>query len=101
MLLTCFGASPREPLQILCLGAHCDDLEIGCGGTLLRLLSERPGSSVHWVVFASNPEREAEARGAAAEFLEAAESQHVDVQKFRESYFAYVGAQIKDYFEKL
>jgi len=46
------------PLRILCLGAHCDDIEIGCGGTVLRLLAERPGSSVKWVALASTPVRE-------------------------------------------
>ena len=46
------------PLGILCLGAHSDDIEIGCGGTLLRLLAERPGSRSDWVVFSATPERE-------------------------------------------
>jgi LmbE family N-acetylglucosaminyl deacetylase len=83
------------------LGAHCDDIEIGCGGTLLRILTERPGSSVHWVVFASDVEREAEARASAAVFLEHAGRSRVIVESFRESYFPYLGAEIKDAFERL
>jgi LmbE family N-acetylglucosaminyl deacetylase len=89
------------PLEILCLGAHCDDIEIGCGGTLLRILAERPGSSVHWVAFASNPEREAEARASASAFLEGAARSRVVIQAFRESYFPQVAAEIKDAFERL
>ncbi len=101
MLPTTFGATSRDPLQLLCLGAHCDDIEIGCAGSVMRLLAERPGSSVHWVVFASNAEREAEARAAAADILTAAAKCNIAVEAFRESYFPYVGAQIKDYFESL
>lgn len=89
------------PLKILCLGAHCDDIEIGSGGALLRLLGERPGSSVHWVVFASNPEREREARASAAEFLSGAGRANVVVKSFRESYFPFGAAEIKDDFERL
>ena len=48
MLPVALGAGPAAPLRILCLGAHSDDIEIGSGGTILRLLAERPGSSVHW-----------------------------------------------------
>ena len=44
MLRATLGPNERAPLRILCLGAHCDDIEIGCGGTVLRLLAERPGS---------------------------------------------------------
>src|SRR3954462_13932718 len=75
------------PLQILCLGAHSDDIEIGCGGTLLRLLTERPGSGVDWVVFSANADREREARASASEFLTAAARSNVVVKGFRESYF--------------
>jgi LmbE family N-acetylglucosaminyl deacetylase len=86
---------------MLCIGAHCDDIEIGCGGTILRLLAEHPGSSVHWVVLASNPRRADEAQSAANAFLEGAVHRTVEVKTFRESYFPYVGAEIKDYFETL
>jgi LmbE family N-acetylglucosaminyl deacetylase len=96
------GLGTRDgPLEILCLGAHCDDIEIGCGGALLRLLAERPGCSVHWVVFASDQKRESEARVSSAAFLERAAQSRVVVQSFKESYFPYLGAQIKDAFERL
>ena len=89
------------PLRILCLGAHSDDIEIGCGGTLLRVLEEHPGSDVTWVVLSATPEREKEARASAADFLEHAGKQNVIVKDFRESFFPYVGADIKAFFEVL
>jgi LmbE family N-acetylglucosaminyl deacetylase len=85
------------PLRVLCLGAHSDDIEIGCGGTILRLLAERPGSSVHWVVFSADAAREREARASAAEFLAGAAHSDVRVSQFRESYFPDAWAEIKDY----
>jgi len=101
MLPLTLGQAPNQPLCILCIGAHSDDIEIGCGGTIQRLLQERPGSAVHWIVLAGTGEREGEARASAAEFLRDAGSANVQVQKFRESYFPYVAPEIKDYFETL
>ncbi len=89
------------PLRILCLGAHSDDLEIGCGGTMLRLTSEHPGSSVHWVVFSADAQREREARASASDFLANAAATTVTVNSFRESYFPAAWAQIKDSFEEI
>ena len=59
---------PGRALQILCLGAHSDDIEIGCGGTVLRLAEENPDCVFHWVVFSAIGDREAEARRAASAF---------------------------------
>jgi LmbE family N-acetylglucosaminyl deacetylase len=100
MLRLGLGTTPG-PLSILCLGAHSDDIEIGCGGTLLRLLSEHPGSSVRWVVFTAAGGREAEARASAADFLADAGSSRVEIEQHRESYFPTVSAQIKDSFERI
>lgn len=101
MLPVTFASTSKAPLKILCLGAHSDDIEIGCGGALLRLLSERPGSAVDWVVFSANAERELEARASAAEFLTDAAQQTVTVKTFRESYFPSVAPEIKGFFESL
>jgi LmbE family N-acetylglucosaminyl deacetylase len=95
-----FSKPAGEPLSVLCLGAHSDDIEIGCGGTLLRLLAERP-VAVHWVTFAAPGEREAEARKSAADFLEGGVAATIEVHQFRESYFPAVAADIKDAFEAL
>jgi LmbE family N-acetylglucosaminyl deacetylase len=95
------GAGNAEPLRILCLGAHSDDIEIGCGGTILRLLAEHPGSTVHWVVFSATSDRELEARASAADFLRDAGASTVLVRGFRESFFPAVWVEIKEFFEKV
>jgi LmbE family N-acetylglucosaminyl deacetylase len=92
---------PGASLTILCIGAHCDDIEIGCGGTLLRLIEERPNSTVRWVVFASDPQREAEARASASDILAGAGQSQVEIHAFRESFFPFIGTSIKEQFERL
>jgi LmbE family N-acetylglucosaminyl deacetylase len=87
--------------SVLCIGAHCDDIEIGCGGTLLRLLESNPALRVHWVVFSSDDERAAEARAAAAAVLDGAEEARVEIETFRGSYFPYVATEIKERFDRL
>ncbi len=96
MLPLAFGDG-SSPLRILCLGAHSDDIEIGAGGTVLRLLAERPGSTVHWVVLSATPERAEEARASAADFLANAAEVDIRVADFRENYFPYDAAEIKAY----
>jgi LmbE family N-acetylglucosaminyl deacetylase len=88
-------------LQILCLGAHSDDIEIGCGGTILRLLSEQRDTQVHWVVLGSSGERDAEAVASAEQFLLNAGKRNVVVEHFKNGFFPYVGAEIKAYLEAL
>ena len=93
------GAASGRPLRALFVGAHSDDIEIGCGGTV-RALVERPGGLVaHWLVLSGTPEREQEARGAAADLLDGAVEATVDVQAFRESYFPYIGLEVKEHLE--
>jgi LmbE family N-acetylglucosaminyl deacetylase len=87
--------------SLLCLGAHCDDVEIGCGGTVLRLVEANPGLHVDWLVLASDEQRATEARASAARFLAGAASSTVEVLSFRASYFPYTGGEIKDVFEEL
>lgn len=87
-----------NPKHILCLGAHCDDIEIGAGGTLLRLQEEYPQLQVHWVVFSSNEQRAAETRASASHFIKINPAINLTVLTFRESYFPYIGLTIKEYF---
>src|SRR5579859_3431158 len=89
------------PLRILCLGSHSDDIEIGCGGTILRLLSDFRELDIVWVVFGASNEREREARKSAALFLSQAGRKEVIVKSFRDGFFPFEGAEIKNYFEEL
>ncbi len=88
-------------LRVLCLGAHSDDIEIGCGGTLLKMLAGRRSVAVHWIVFSASESRAAEARASATRFLAGAADAHVDVKAFRDGFFPYVGYDIKQSFEDL
>ena len=87
--------------RVLVLGAHCDDIEIGCGGTLLRLAAERRGLEVLWVVFCSNPARAQEARGSAEAFLRDVEDSRVVIHEFRDAFLPYAGPAVKEAFEAL
>lgn len=91
--------SPSAPLKILCLGSHSDDIEIGCGGTILRLLSQNRNIEVVWVVFSSTKDREQEARTSAATFLEHAAKKEVIVSDFRDGFFPFDGTRVKDFLE--
>ncbi len=93
------GRGAGTPLRILCLGAHSDDIEIGCGGSVLTLLAAHPGSTVRWVVWSGDAARQAEARASAADFLAKAGERDVRTLGFRESYLPYDGAAIKAAFE--
>jgi LmbE family N-acetylglucosaminyl deacetylase len=92
----------QQPLRrVLCLGAHCDDIEIGCGGTLLRLLDQNPRLEFYWMVFSSTPQRKREARKSAQLFLNKTAASRVVFRNFRDGYFPFQGARIKDSFELL
>jgi LmbE family N-acetylglucosaminyl deacetylase len=92
---------PRAARTVLCLGAHSDDLEIGCGGTVLTLSERDPEVRFHWCVFSAEGMRADEARWAAETFLAAARHKTIEVLDFRGSYFPWIGAEIKDKFEAL
>jgi LmbE family N-acetylglucosaminyl deacetylase len=89
------------PLRLLALGAHADDIEIGCGGTILRLAAEQPELEVTWVVFCSTPERAREATASAESFLAGVRRRRVVVKSFRDGFLPYAGAQVKEEFEAL
>jgi LmbE family N-acetylglucosaminyl deacetylase len=94
-----FKLDKNQGIKILCLGSHCDDIEIGCGGTLLSILQKSKNVEVHWIVFSSDSRREKEARSSANIFLECAGSKTIKIEKFRNGFFPYTGGEIKDYFE--
>lgn len=87
--------------NVLCLGAHSDDIEIGAGGTLLKLAQARPDLNVHWVVFTAPGKRTEEARLSAESFLARVPQKNIRVGSFRESYFPSEWAAIKDWFGEI
>jgi LmbE family N-acetylglucosaminyl deacetylase len=87
--------------KILCIGAHSDDIEIGCGGTIIKLIKKEPGVEVYWFVFSAAGDRGREAERSAREFLDRAKVAKIQLLKHRESYFPEQWALIKDAFEKL
>jgi LmbE family N-acetylglucosaminyl deacetylase len=95
-----FPTRPGGRLEVLCLGAHSDDIEIGCGGTILRLAEENPNCAFHWVVFSAIGVREAEARRAADLFAGSKLIAPI-FKTFRDGFMPYVGGEVKDIFEGL
>ena len=89
-----------DPLNVLCLGAHCDDIEIGCGGTLLELTRSRAVNCT-WVVFCSNDIRSKEAQNCAESFLSDATCRDIRINSFRDGFLPYSAVQVKEYFESL
>ncbi len=90
-----------SPYRILCLGAHSDDIEIGCGGTLLKLMELYPNLHIHWVVLGANGQREQEASNSAAGFLAGIADRKVSIRGFRDGFFPYMATEIKEYFEEI
>jgi LmbE family N-acetylglucosaminyl deacetylase len=94
-------APTTSPLKVLCLGAHSDDIEIGCGGAILTILERHKPVFVRWTVFSATATRAEEARVSADAFLAAATQKEISVKDYRDGYFPFQGAQIKEEFESL
>ena len=86
--------------NVLCLGAHADDIEIGCGGTVLKLIRNRPTLNIRWIVFSAGGPRVKEARASAGAFLAGARSK-IDIKRFRDSFFPSQAEEIKNCFESI
>ena len=89
-----------SPQQVLCLGAHCDDLEIGCAGTVLKLTEVPNPPAITWVIFTSDPRREGEALKSAETLLGRVRARIV-IHKFRDGFLPYEGSAVKESFEEL
>lgn len=96
-----FSLSNGGPLRLLCLGAHCDDIEIGCGGTVLKLAASGRQLEVWWIVFSSDERRKQEALESADTFLENVFKRNVMIHRLRDGFFPYVGAELKECFEQI
>lgn len=86
---------------MLCLGAHSDDIEIGCGGTILKLIQDVPNVEIVWVVFSAEGKRKLEALASAKRFVQGVKQHKIIIKAFRGSHFPYQGATIKRAFESL
>lgn len=101
MLELTLGCDGTTPLRVLCLGAHPDDIEIGCGGTMLQLARGARPAEFTWIVLSGDARRAQEARCSAHLFLSSAARASVIVKDYRDGFFPHVGASIKEYFEDL
>jgi LmbE family N-acetylglucosaminyl deacetylase len=94
--------SSAEPVRrVLAIGCHADDIEIGCGGTLLTLVRSTPGLEVDWVVLAAGGARGEEARASAQAFLAGAGAARIEVHGYRDGFLPYAGGEVKEVFEEL
>lgn len=96
-----FRINNNKPLNIICLGAHCDDIEIGAGGSLLKIFEEYEINSVKWVVFASNELRKKEAEDSAKLFLEGVADFQIDVHSYRDGFLPFHAIEVKETFESI
>ena len=97
MIACSLGAVKR----VLCLGAHSDDIEIGCGGTILNLIEKSNRIEFYWLVLSANPERTNEATRSARAFLRRARKKTIVVKSFRDGFLPYLGPPVKECFEEL
>ena len=101
MLELAVPSSGKRSFCVLCLGAHADDIEIGCGAFMLELIRARPATEVHWVVFSASGPRQREARRGADLFLDGSAHSRVVLKQFRDGFFPSQFAPIKRVFEQL
>lgn len=90
-----------EALRVLAIGAHADDIEIGCGGLILTLIAKPRPVFVDWCVLSATDVRAREARASAAAFLDGVAGSEIRVETFTDGFFPYEGAALKRWFESL
>lgn len=96
-----FKAEAEGGLNVLCLGAHSDDIEIGCGGAILKLIEQELVKSLKWVVFASNEKRKQEAQESARRFLADLDQKEIIVYSYRDAFLPFSAMEIKGEFEAI
>ncbi len=96
-----FRPRSDRPLRVLCLGAHCDDIEIGCGATLMKLRESDPDADVRWAIFSGDEARRDEARASAVRFLGPGGEKQIHFESFRDGYLPTQAAAVKDAVEAL
>jgi LmbE family N-acetylglucosaminyl deacetylase len=94
------AGTSTDPVTVLCLGAHSDDIEIGCGGTLLWLKKTFSNLKFHWVVFSAAGTRGNEA-ARASELFAAGQEKEMVLKDYRDGFLPYSGSEVKEYFEEM
>jgi LmbE family N-acetylglucosaminyl deacetylase len=87
--------------HVLCLGAHADDIEIGCGGTIMSLIESAPELEVTWVVLSGDQRRAKEARGSCDAFCRGAARVDLIQQSFPDSFFPDQWRSVKEFMQQL
>lgn len=100
MLKLSLPTNDTGSFTVLCVGAHSDDIEIGCGGTLLQLKKAFPCIKFHWVVFSAAGARGQEARKA-SELFTAGCDREIVLKDYRDGFLQYEGGRVKDLFEEM
>ena len=95
------GSGSDGALKVLCLGSHSDDIEIGCGGTILQLIEQYPGCTFHWVVFSAIGVRKAEAQRGVESFVGPKRLERSLFKEFPDTFMPFVGSDVKAVFEEL
>ena len=93
-----FEVNSKKGIEILCVGAHSDDIEIGCGGTLLKWLNTKKISKVNWIIFSAEGERKEEAKKSAKLIVPSKIDLNIYFGGFRDSFFPFEGSKIKEYY---
>ena len=101
MIKLSLNGGSRSALQVLCLGCHSDDIEIGCGGAILQLAKQYPECEFHWVIFSAIGVRETEAQRSAALFADSINLHGPILKSFPDGFMPYVGDEVKTVFEDL
>lgn len=96
-----FDGAGQALESVLCLGAHCDDIEIGCSGTILKLAESGSLNRLTWVVFSSDARRSQEAFRSAERLLARVPKSEILIKRFRDGFFPFQGTEIKECFEEL
>jgi LmbE family N-acetylglucosaminyl deacetylase len=101
MLPLLMKGAGHQAARVLAIGAHPDDIEIGCGGTILKLVEQGSVSAIWWVVLSGEDERAGEAQASAGALLDGAVEKRVIVRDFKDGFFPYDGGELKAFFETL
>ena len=96
-----FGGREGSGARVLAIGAHPDDIEIGCAGTLLKMIEGSTVAEVLWVVLSGDGDRAEEARESAEALLDGVPLSEVRICEFPDGFFPYEGARVKSFFEGL